>query len=206
MLAVLIVRAEKHNTLITVHPGPVVHSARTMQHRLTDAGSGVYWGNLMHRSHDPIFMLLIVMWTAVYSWDEAMEVLYAHVTDLESRVMRVMRTILVDIEQVSKEVHKIRAQLLWYDSLLAKFKESLKFIESVGPRVQVEGDHPVLDEDIKKDFDREVRTLIAAVKDLERQSKTLEERLNHVLKLVVSNLSIRETRASVRHGESMKQM
>jgi hypothetical protein len=205
MLAVLMIRAPQHNTLITLHPDSARHSAQTMQQRLIDAGTGIYWGNLMGRSDDPIFMFLIVLWTAVYSWDEAMEVLYGHVTDLESRVMRVMQSIL-DIEPISKEVHKIRAQLLWYDSLLAKFKESLTFVGNVGPRGKTEDGRKDIDREVKTDVDTEIRTLIRAVGDLERQSKTLEQRLNHVLKLVVSNLTIRETSASVRHGESMKQM
>jgi hypothetical protein len=115
MLAVFVVRATDNNTLITLHPGPVHHSARTLQKRLMAAAQGVYWKSLLSRAPDPVFLLLIVMWSAIYAWDEAMSALYTHVTHLEARVIR---STLPEIEHVSPQVHAIRAHLLWYDDLL----------------------------------------------------------------------------------------
>jgi len=200
MLAVLVVRAEGNHTLITVHPGPVPHSARTLAHRLMAAGQGVYWGNLISRAHDPVFMLLIVMWSAIYAWDEAMTSLYTHVTHLEASALV---SGLREIEQVSPQVHAIRSHLLWYDALLDHFKKSLEFIGKAGPMAS-------LDEQTQETarilLKKEIKTLLNEVDRLHRQQEMLDDRLSHVMKLVVSILSIKETQASQKHSESMKQM
>jgi hypothetical protein len=62
------------------------------------------------------------------------------------------------------------------------------------------------DATVKTLLRKEVRTMLHEVERLVRQQKMLDERLNHVMKLVVSVLNIRETRASLTHSESMKQM
>jgi len=200
MLAVLVVRAEGNHTLITVHPGPVPHSARTLAHRLMAAGQGVYWGNLISRAHDPVFMLLIVMWSAIYAWDEAMTALYTHVTHLEASALV---SGLREIEQVSPQVHAIRSHLLWYDALLDHFKKSLEFIGKAGPMASLDEQ---TQETARMLLKKEIKTLLNEVDRLHRQQEMLDDRLSHVMKLVVSILSIKETQASQKHSESMKQM
>lgn len=36
----------------------------------------------MRRSYDPTFALLILLWHALYSWDEALEQLYEHICSM----------------------------------------------------------------------------------------------------------------------------
>ena len=196
----LVVRATDNHTLITVHPGPVPHSARTLADRLMAAGQGVYWGNLLKRSHDPVFLLLIVMWSAIYAWDEAMSALYTHVTHLEERVMDAG---FKNIEAVSPQVHAIRAKLLWYDDLLDHFKKSFEVIDKAGPTDTVDLKTREISAAL---LNKEIKTLQNEVDRLHRQQKNLDARLSHVMKLVVSILSLKETRTSLIHSESMKQM
>lgn len=156
------------------------------------AGKGVYWGNLMHRTADPVFVLLIVMWSALYAWDEAMEILYQHITYLEARVIKFT---LADVE-LSPQLHAIRAHLLYYDDLLDQFKKSLKFIEEAGAVGEV----------AQGLLRKEIKTLLNEVDRLRRQRDMQDSRLNNVMKLVFSILNIKETQASLLHGESMKQI
>lgn len=202
MLAVLLVRAENNNTIITVHPGPVPHSARTLAHRLMSAGLGVYWNNLLQNTHDPIFVLLIVMWSAIYAWDEAMAALGTHATYLEDKVIK---SNIQGIEYISPQVHRIRSQLLWYDDLLDQFKKSLEFIQKAGAKSPPDTDEEKKEE-VKQLLKKEIRTLTNEVDRLMRQRVMLDDRLGHVMKLVVSILQIKEASASQLHSQSMKQL
>lgn len=194
MLAVLMIRVPGQQTIITAHLGPVPHSARTLQDRILMAGKGIYWGNLMRKTSDPIFVVLITMWSALYAWDEAMEVLYMHITKLEARVIRFT---LSDIE-LSPQLHGIRAHLLYYDDLLDQLKKSLKFVDTVGV---VGGDS-----EGQRLLKKEVTTLLNEVDRLRRQRDMQDSRLSNVMKLVFSILNIKETQTSLQQGETMKQI
>lgn len=195
MLAVLMIRVPEQMTIITAHPGPVPHSARTLQDRIWMAGKGIYWGNLMRKSSDPVFLLLVIMWSALYAWDEAMEVLYEHITKLEARVIKFT---LSDID-LSPQLHAVRAHLLYYDDLLDQLKTSLKFIDTAGVADRE-------DKEAHRLLKREITTLINEVDRLRRQRDMQDSRLNNVMKLVFSILNIKETQTSLQHGESMKQI
>lgn len=204
MLAVLLVRVPHQETLVTVHPGPIPHSARTLQDRIFMAGKGIYWGNLMRRTPDPIFVLLLVMWSALYAWDEAMEVLYTHITYLEKRVLGFR---LKDVE-LSPQLHAIRAHLLYYDGLLEEFQKSLDFIGEVGVTGrETEGLEAAATRKLGQELlKKELRTLGNEVDRLRRQRNMQDSRLSNVMKLVLSILNIKETQTSLQHGESMKQI
>jgi len=42
---------------------------------------------MVKSTKDPTFVFLALLWSALYAWDEALEVLYAHFSWLESRVI-----------------------------------------------------------------------------------------------------------------------
>lgn len=161
------------------------------------AGKGVYWGNLMRKVSDPIFVMLVVMWSALYAWDEAMEVLYTHITYLETRVIHFT---VADV-QLSPQLHAIRAHLTYYDDLLDEFLQSLDFIGRVG--VAKNRDDTELGEELLK---KELQTLESQVKRLKRQRDMQDSRLSNVMKLVMSMLNLKETQAGIHNGESMKQI
>lgn len=196
MLAVYLVRIENHQTLITIHPGPHDDSALDMQDRIYMAGQGVYWGNLMRKTGDPIFVLLIVMWSALYLWDEAMEVLYSHITYFEIKVLNFQSAAEV---KFAPQLHAVRAHLLYYDDLLQELQTCLEFIGNVGVLNQSDTEGKAL---LKKEVD----TLSYEVARLRRQRTMQDSRLGNVMKLVFSKLTITETQESLRHGQSMKQI
>lgn len=196
MLAVYLVRIENHQTLITIHPGPHDDSALDMQDRIYMAGQGVYWGNLMRKTGDPIFVLLIVMWSALYLWDEAMEVLYSHITYLEIKVLNFQTAAELTVK-FAPQLHAVRAHLLYYDDLLHELETCLKFIGNVGVLNQSDDEGKAL---LKKEVD----TLSHEVARLRRQRNMQDSRLGNVMELMFSKLTITETQESLRHGQSMK--
>ncbi|KZV92283.1 hypothetical protein EXIGLDRAFT_718560 [Exidia glandulosa HHB12029] len=200
MLAVLLVRVVGQQTLITIHPDSAQDSARKLQKRIFMAGKGIYWGNLMRSVADPIFVLLIVMWSALYAWDEAMLVLYNHITYLETRVIKFT----LEDMNLAPQLHAVRAHLLHYDELLEEFEMSLAFLGEVGIS-QHETDETTAAA-AKKLLKKELSTLSLQVARLRRQRNMQDSRLNNVMKLVLSILNIKETQTSLQHGESMKQI
>ncbi|EJD41233.1 hypothetical protein AURDEDRAFT_186597 [Auricularia subglabra TFB-10046 SS5] len=196
MLAVYLVRAQNHRTLITIHPGPLDDSAETMQDLIHRAGKGIYWGNLMRKTDDPIFVVLIVMWTAMCLWDEAMDVLYSHITYFEGKVLKIKAA--SDVE-FTPQLHAVRAHLLFYDDLLLEFDKCLAFIQHVGVLDHSDAEGRML-------LEQEVDYLKQRVERLRRQKDIQDSRLNNVIKLVFSKLTITETQATQRHGQAMKQI
>lgn len=76
------VRAVDESTIVMVLPSSdyyLTTSAADIQDRVLLAGKSVYWGTLLSQTKDPTFMLVILLWHALYAWDEAMQVLYEHI-------------------------------------------------------------------------------------------------------------------------------
>jgi hypothetical protein len=55
--------------------------------RLMRAGDSVYWHKIFEQSPDPTFILLAIMWYPLYAWDEALELLSAHIIHLVSSLL-----------------------------------------------------------------------------------------------------------------------
>jgi len=73
LLAVHLIRKKDSSTIITYHP--------SLPGRTT-AKRSVYWTKIFTASKDPTFFFLAILWYALYSWDEAFEVLYLDITHL----------------------------------------------------------------------------------------------------------------------------
>jgi hypothetical protein len=75
------IRQRSNSTIIAYHPDPEwrMTSAKDLQGRVRLIGESVYWQDIFRRSKDPTFLLLAILWHALYAWDEALEVLYSHI-------------------------------------------------------------------------------------------------------------------------------
>lgn len=77
-------RSKTNSTIISYHAGPEyrVTTARDLHRRLSAAGRSVYWNNIFAHNDDPTFVFLVLLWYALYAWDETLEALYAHICSL----------------------------------------------------------------------------------------------------------------------------
>lgn len=73
------VRSSTSNTIISYHPGPDHATAHALHARLNTAGNSGHWNTIFANNDDPTFVILILLWYALYAWDEAFEVLYKHI-------------------------------------------------------------------------------------------------------------------------------
>ena len=77
------VRHREGNTIISYHHDSELQktTARRLRSLVQRTGDSVYWQKLYAKSKDPTFVFLAAMWYALYAWDEALEVLYAHLSE-----------------------------------------------------------------------------------------------------------------------------
>ncbi|KDQ18346.1 hypothetical protein BOTBODRAFT_104166 [Botryobasidium botryosum FD-172 SS1] len=180
------------STLISYHPNNGYTNAEDLRMRLKLVGDSVYWGSIFEHSKDPTFVLLALLWSALYSWDEALENLYAHFCLLEEKVMDTN-----DME-ITRELHTIRAHLLHYASLLEEFRKSVVFVRDTR--------NPAMDscepkEDRARDrarLDKECRNLLSEIDRLKMDRKMQEERVQNVMQLVFTSVNIADSDAMKR--------
>ena len=77
------VRSTKYNIIISYHHNSQLQktTARRLRSLVQRTGDSVYWSKIYDRSKDPTFIFLAILWYALYAWDEALEVLYAHLSE-----------------------------------------------------------------------------------------------------------------------------
>jgi hypothetical protein len=87
LLAIHMIREEKTSTIISYHPESTRHrtSAKRLHSLMLLVGESVYWQNIFSKSEDPTFLLLAMLWYALYGWDESLESLDNYVTSLVRR-------------------------------------------------------------------------------------------------------------------------
>lgn len=83
-MALHMVRLPGSSTIISYHSSVEWYTTTAEElHKLVRlAGQSVYWRKIFQRSNDPTFVLLTMLWHAVYSWDEALASLYRHIQSL----------------------------------------------------------------------------------------------------------------------------
>jgi hypothetical protein len=86
LLALHMIRSPQGSTIISYHPDPEwrTTSAKILHSRIKLAGDSVYWQNIFKKTADPTFILLTILWHCLYTWDHALEKLYAHISWLVS--------------------------------------------------------------------------------------------------------------------------
>lgn len=192
-------KSNNTNTIISYHP-PHIHrttTAETLKTRLHSAGQSVYWNKIFASTinSDPTFVLLSILWYALYAWDESFDTLYVHICSLV-RLRRFGRYVggLIVISQearvmstndmhLTQQLHIVRAHLLHYASLLDDFRKSIIFV--------LETPNPVLDELSAEERDhvrelmrRECSHLLNEISRLEQNRSMQDKRLKNVMNLV----------------------
>ncbi|KZV83555.1 hypothetical protein EXIGLDRAFT_842848 [Exidia glandulosa HHB12029] len=207
LLALHMVRAGDESTLIVTLPQAkywLTTSAAEMQERVLLAGKGVYWSGILQQTKDPTFMIVIMLWHALYAWDEAMAVLYEHICYLERRVM--IKFNASDI-WLTRELHIIRAMLLHYETLLTEFHKTARFVLAhPNPALEALVSDP---EDRKRSealMKKECDNILSEIERLQNQKEMQEQRVKNVLDLVFSTLSVKETEQSLSQGWVMQQL
>ncbi|KAI6104301.1 cora-like Mg2+ transporter protein-domain-containing protein, partial [Pisolithus sp. B1] len=199
LLAIHMVRRKESSTIISYHP--ISHlqktSAKRLQSLVQRTGDSVYWSKLFDRSKDPTFVFLAILWYALYAWDESFEVLYRHINKLESKVLGTN-----DIN-LTRELHKVQAYLLYYQQLLQDFHKSVDFVK-LTPNPAMHGDEDEASSAAL--LEREVDNLLSEIGRLEGQRTMQSDRLKNVMQLVDSRAMKKLTEASMRDSAAMKQI
>ncbi|KAF8873988.1 hypothetical protein BD779DRAFT_1568096, partial [Infundibulicybe gibba] len=209
LMAIHLVRHHKSSTLISYHPPPewFTTSASYLHSRVRFAGQSVYWQSIFRQSPDPTFLLLSMLWYALYAWDESLESLYNHLCSLESRVLKTY-----DIH-VTRELHIIRASLLHYASLLESFRKTVIFVGSTqNTALRAHNDDAALkrSEDLMA---REMNNLLSEIERMEMFRGMQDMRVENLMNLAFSSVNFddsrdmqRLTKYSLRDSAVMKQI
>ncbi|KAF8553819.1 hypothetical protein OG21DRAFT_1522884 [Imleria badia] len=210
LLAIHMVRSTTENIIISYHHQSNLQktTARRLQSLVQRTGDSVYWQKLYGRSKDPTFVFLAILWYALYAWDEALEVLYAHLSEqLES-------TDVTTHLKHTRELHKLQAHLLYYQQLLRDFCKSVEFVRDThNPAMDHESISDVERESSKLLLIQESNTLVAEIRRLETQRQIQSDRLKNAMALAFSTVNIEDsrsmqdlTKATMRDSAAMKQI
>ncbi|KAG1817382.1 hypothetical protein EV424DRAFT_1324487 [Suillus variegatus] len=210
LLAIHMVRGVKTSTVISYHPESTWcrTSAKRLHSLMQLVGGSVYWQKLFDKSKDPTFLFLAILWYALYAWDESFELLYKHLSELESRVLQTN-----DLE-LTRELHILQAHLLQYQSLLHNFEVSVQFIAKThNPAMDSSDFSPEERKESKELMEMESGNLLSEIDRLEKRRAMLGNRLKNVMDLAFATVNIddsRQTRklteATVRDSAAMKQI
>ncbi|KAF9462507.1 hypothetical protein BDZ94DRAFT_1322516 [Collybia nuda] len=211
LLALHMVRSSSTSTIISYHPGADhrTTSAETLHARLNAAGRSVYWNTIFANNDDPTFVFLVLLWYALYAWDEAFEVLYKHICWLESQVIRTNEM------ELTQELHVVQAHLLHYASLLEDFRKAVVFVlNTPNPALNNPSRYSAEERDRSYGLMRmECQNLLSEIERLEQSRVMQGKRLKNVMNLGFSSVNIKDSRymrqlteAAVRDSAAMKQV
>ncbi|KAF8153225.1 hypothetical protein B0H34DRAFT_722697 [Crassisporium funariophilum] len=197
LLAIHLIRNINGSTIISFHPSFNIPTttAPFLHERIRYAAQSTYWQNIFQQSSDPTFVLLILLWHAIYSWDEALEDLYTHICFLETGV------IIAEEMPLTQEIHVIRAHHLHYASLLEDFAKHIIFIRDTP--------YPVMHDEVADNLScrimaRECANLLNELTRLKCELRMQDQRLQNVMGLVSHLYTQQMTAAAVRDSAAMK--
>ncbi|EJD41820.1 hypothetical protein AURDEDRAFT_169022 [Auricularia subglabra TFB-10046 SS5] len=190
-LAVHLIRNREASTLIMLHPNSVHKpTAEHMYRRVQKAGKGIYWGKIWRDSDDPTFMVLVLMWHALYAWDEAMDAL---VKSIEASEQKAMAGQFVGELEVTQDLHRIRSVLLLYNGYLGDFHNAVDFVlKRPNPAYTNRASQAT--------FKRECEHLILEIKRLRARKDMCHARVSNALDLIFRTLTVRDTKAGQLQG------
>ncbi|KAG2140513.1 uncharacterized protein EDB93DRAFT_1252799 [Suillus bovinus] len=193
LLAIHMVRGVNTSTIISYHPESTWcrTSARRLHSLMQLVGGSVYWQKIFAKSKDPTFAFLAILWYPLYAWDESFELLYKHLSELESKVLQTNNM------ELTRELHILQAHLLQPIirpcTLVTVTKEQRKESNDL--------------------MTRESENLLSEIDRLERRRGMLGNRLKNVMDLAFATVNLddsRQTRklteATVRDSAAMKQI
>ncbi|KIJ45140.1 hypothetical protein M422DRAFT_46945 [Sphaerobolus stellatus SS14] len=208
LLAIHMERSIEGSTVITYHPCEewLTTTASKLHTRVYLAGQSVYWNHIFTKSEDPTFVMLATLWYALYAWDEALEILFNHISELELKVIS------TNSMELTQELHKIRAHLLHYASLLEDFEQSVVFVrDTTNPAMDIV--KPGKAAESQALLCKESANLLTQIRRLKLNRETWDKRLKNVMHLVFSKVNIEDskvmqrlTEAAVRDSAAMKQI
>ncbi|KAG1805980.1 uncharacterized protein BJ212DRAFT_1486114 [Suillus subaureus] len=208
LLAIHMVRDVKTSTIISYHPESTWcrTSAKRLHSLMQLVGGSVYWQKIFDKSKDPTFLFLAILWYPLYAWDESFELLYTHVSELESKVLQASDT------ELARELHVLQAHLLQYQALLHNFQVSVQFIAKTHNPAMDSSDALERDESMKL-MDSESQNLLSEIDRLEKRRGMLTNRLKNVMDLAFATVNLNDskqtrklTEATVRDSAAMKQI
>ncbi|KAG6879295.1 hypothetical protein C0992_003780 [Termitomyces sp. T32_za158] len=210
LLALHMVRSHNNSTIISYHPSREHRSttAASLHTRLHAVGQSVYWKKIYSEYDDPTFVFVSLLWYALYAWDEALEVLYAHICWVESRVIHSNNI------ELTQELHVIQAHLLHHASLLEDFRKSVVFVlKTPYPGLDNLRYSPEFCERSKALLEKECDNLLSEIERLDLQRSMQIKRLKNVMNLGFSTVNIEDSRrtqklteASMNDSAAMKQI
>jgi len=199
LLSLHMLRSNASSTIISYHAGAEhrVTTAEALHRRLNVAGRSVYWNNIFASNEDPTFVFLILLWYALYGWDEALEALYSHICWLVRKYSHVVECMFSTAKQESRvihtndinltqELHVMQAHLLHYTSLLEDFRKTVVFVSdtpnpALDDPAQYSPEARLRSQELMR---RECERLLSEIARLEKSRAMQSKRLRNVMKLV----------------------
>ncbi|KAG1802136.1 uncharacterized protein HD556DRAFT_1304314 [Suillus plorans] len=208
LLAIHMIRSKDSATIISYHP--VLHDRTTAErlHQVMErAGGSVYWNKIFNASEDPTFFFLAILWYALYAWDEAFEVLYNRIKNVEVILNGHDFTAMFDLNYT---LHSLQAHLLQYQTLLHDFELSVTFVmESPNPAME-NSDNKGTTEELMQ---RECKNLRSEIDRLHKRCSMFISRLKNATDLAFATVNIEDsrqtstlTKATLRDSAAMKQI
>ncbi|KAH7929174.1 hypothetical protein BV22DRAFT_1125947 [Leucogyrophana mollusca] len=208
LIAIHMVRSVSSSTILSYHPGVCSErtSARLLHSLILRVSQSVYWDKIFRASNDPTFVLVAILWYALYSWDEAFEKMYEHINWLESRVINTNETYL------TRDLHILQAHLLHYTSLLEEFRHSVTFVmDTPNPAMETCQEKERLNS--QRLMKRECDNLAFEIARLEGRRKMQSNRLKNAMDLAFAKVNIDEskhmrelTEAAVQDSKHMRKL
>ncbi|KAG2749744.1 hypothetical protein P692DRAFT_201712546, partial [Suillus brevipes Sb2] len=207
LLAIHMIRRKDASTIITYHPTRGGHTTAERLHQVMErAGGSVYWNKIFQESKDPTFFFLQILWYALYSWDEAFEVLYTRIKEL---------AILNNVDFASMadrnhSLHSLQAHLLQYQTHLHDFEKSVTFVkENPNPALEPDVEDDATKDSMKREkelMERECDNLLSEITRLEKKCTMFVNRLKNATELAFAAVNIELTKATLRDSAAMKQI
>ncbi|KAJ8580628.1 hypothetical protein M405DRAFT_33742 [Rhizopogon salebrosus TDB-379] len=200
LLAIHMIREVETSTIISYHPKSMSTRCQTSAKRLHSlillVGESVYWQDIFSKSKDPTFLLLAMLWYALYAWDESLESLDNYVTSLVSGILK-------SPSERTCDPHALQARLLYYESLLRDFQVSISFIENT-PNPALESAYEEVREASNELMKKECGNLLGEIERLEKRRRMLRNRLKNMLDIVDSSQTERLIKATEQVSSSLQ--
>ncbi|KAH7921422.1 hypothetical protein BV22DRAFT_1132288 [Leucogyrophana mollusca] len=192
LLAIHMVRNRVSSTIISYHADPSLEgtSAKKLHSIVYRASRSVYWGKIFAGSNDPTFLLVAILWYALYAWDEAYEVLYKQITWLEDKVLKSP----ANATHHTNELHVLQAHLLHHVSLLQEFQKSVKFVrDTTNPALRSLYTSTEL-KDSNKLLKKECNNLSSEIRRLQGRRDMQSDRLRNIMNLAFATVNIEDSK------------
>jgi Mg2+ and Co2+ transporter CorA len=208
LLAIHMIRVKNSSTIITYHPALRGRTTAERLHQVMErAGGSVYWNKISKASEDPTFFFLAILWYALYAWDEAFEVLYNRIKDLEVILNASDFSAMADLNY---NLHSLQAHLLQYQSLLHDFELSVTFVMETPNPAMEDSENKGTTEELMQ---RECKNLLSEIDRLRRRCEMFISRLKNATDLAFATVNIEDSRqtfrltmATLRDSAAMKQI